>query len=739
MAAKPFDDYNPVNTVAPETSTPNDYLNVRANPNDFGAQVGGAVEKAGQVGQQLGEKTTDLAIQQQGMINETLATNAESKYLAAQGALTGKFKSMTGLEAVSALPQYTSDIQGLRDQFRNNLPAGANRAFDLLAIRHEGYALGDANNYAATQIKQASNESNTALISQSVLSAGHPQVATDPARFGSTLGDIKAASAAMLDQTMPGLQHDPDTGAVTFASTPEGQSLKADYQNKLNHNIGLAYESRFKTLGSQNPQAAQQEFDAIKDSIPRDSQVRIQASLEPQVTNQHTDTATGLTLNQADAAHRTTLLSPPKPVADVADAIHMQESGGKASSVTSVDGAVGGYQITPGTFAQYAHPGEDINNPKDNAAVGQRIIDNLKQKYPDDPARVATAYFSGPGNVAPAGSQTPYIHDYTDGNGKSVSSYVKNVVDRMGGNQTPAQAGKTYATNPDGSPLSQADYYASHRDQILANGDAMAEQQSPGNLQLRNQVRERLTNQMNAAISSQSAQYKQDNSYIQKGITGDLSKGEPPRTYSELRALPGMADVLDRSAVHSPEFTRNLDTSIQKMQRENSVTNSPNFYDTMQRVLDPDANPQGGIKDEDHLARLLGRNNETGISAKDYGDGKQALGFSDAKKTFLSDSMKQVAEANGNTDGLGTQRAAQYYQFANKMWDEAIAKGASEQDLTDSDSKDYLGRFVPIYSASKEMQIKNAAQTMRKTATVAEAAPRQAGETPEQYLSRAGL
>jgi hypothetical protein len=112
-------------------------------------------------------------------------------------------------------------------------------------------------------------------------------------------------------------------------------------------------------------------------------------------------------------------------------AIMGQESGNNPNSPPSVDGAVGQAQIEPATFKQYAKDGESINNPDDNLAVGKRIIDDHYSKYDGDPARTAVAYFSGPGNVAPADSPVPYKHDYKDGNGKSVSSYVADVQKRL--------------------------------------------------------------------------------------------------------------------------------------------------------------------------------------------------------------------------------------------------------------------------------------------------------------------
>lgn len=114
-------------------------------------------------------------------------------------------------------------------------------------------------------------------------------------------------------------------------------------------------------------------------------------------------------------------------------AILGQESGNRSNIGNSTDGAVGPGQILPETFAAYAKPGERIDNPDDNRAVNARILADYSQRYNGDPARIAVAYFSGPGNVAPAGSPTPYLRDAKDGNGKSTSSYVSDVLGRLGG------------------------------------------------------------------------------------------------------------------------------------------------------------------------------------------------------------------------------------------------------------------------------------------------------------------
>lgn len=119
------------------------------------------------------------------------------------------------------------------------------------------------------------------------------------------------------------------------------------------------------------------------------------------------------------------------PLAMTIKAIYGQESGSGANTATSVTGARGGMQIQPATFAQYAKPGENIDNPAHNMAVGQRIIADLWQKSGGDPARVAVGYFSGPGNIAPPDSPTPWIRNAADPTGKTVSSYVGDVLKRI--------------------------------------------------------------------------------------------------------------------------------------------------------------------------------------------------------------------------------------------------------------------------------------------------------------------
>lgn len=100
------------------------------------------------------------------------------------------------------------------------------------------------------------------------------------------------------------------------------------------------------------------------------------------------------------------------------------ESSNGTNAKTSVDGAMGPGQVMPGTFKQFAKPGEDIQNPDHNLAVAARYIKFLGEKTGDDPRKMAVGYLSGAGNINTKGGDTPWIEDRKDGLGTTVSEYV---------------------------------------------------------------------------------------------------------------------------------------------------------------------------------------------------------------------------------------------------------------------------------------------------------------------------
>lgn len=112
-------------------------------------------------------------------------------------------------------------------------------------------------------------------------------------------------------------------------------------------------------------------------------------------------------------------------------AIYGQESSGGRNTGMSPDRAFGPMQVIEPTFNRFAQAGERWTNQTDNYNVGQRMIDQFALQYGGDPGRIATAYFSGEGNVAPPGSPLPYRRNPSDSLGTSTASYVGSIFRRL--------------------------------------------------------------------------------------------------------------------------------------------------------------------------------------------------------------------------------------------------------------------------------------------------------------------
>ena len=71
--------------------------------------------------------------------------------------------------------------------------------------------------------------------------------------------------------------------------------------------------------------------------------------------------------------------------ADFARSIYQQESGSGRNAKTSNQGAVGGMQIIPSTFATVADKGWNISDPVQNARAGIRYAKQMFDRANGDP------------------------------------------------------------------------------------------------------------------------------------------------------------------------------------------------------------------------------------------------------------------------------------------------------------------------------------------------------------------
>ena len=667
-------------SVAPTGAT-NAKMTEQASPADFGAAIGQGVSKVGEV-------AANLTNEYGGMVNATLANDAESNLAQKIGKIKGDFMSKTGLDAYNSYGAYQAAIEQAYHDNKAGLTLGAGQAYMTQSRRMVDNHLADGGSYAATQLKEAHRDSYSNIANTDMQALLDPNTAADPQRSQYHLDSLKYVAQAQMDADHPGLKTDPKTGEVGFdESTPAGQSLKANYQQRLDTYLAQGYVNRYDTLAKSDVFGAYSAYQKDRDNIPKAGQVALDASFAPRLMDAHTQIANGNTLGDASRDHFDALTDPSKS----AISWTMQHEGGYVSN----DSGKG-----PTNFGinQESNPGVDVSSltqdqaakimhdkywngigaDKMNPQMGAVAFDTAVNMGVDKAKNLVSQANGDPQKLIDL-RRAEYQRLATE-NPDKYGQYLPAWNKRLDDLQVATEGKKTYATNENGAPLSLPDYYRLHSVDILAKGDAYAEQQMPGDLALKRAVRESLSNAMQKAISNQSAQYMMDNKNVMKAINGDLTKGNPPSTEAELRAIPGVSSLLDRVATQDPKFSETVPTLIGKVARRNDVTNSPNGYDTITRVLQPqDDDHPNHIKNQNQLDSLLGKTDGTGINAKDYNDAKPATELPTEIKEPLLKHMQEIASANGNVDGKGEQRAVQWYNQAMTVYKRNEALGDKKE------------------------------------------------------------
>ena len=286
---------------------------------------------------------------------------------------------------------------------------------------------------AAAEWKQRSLENLPPAVAQHVerqlahyIPNLYRQVAVDANQR--SIGNLRSGAAGTMGEAAQGiagardepqlLTHVQSLKQTIAGNVRAGVFTEAEARGLFSKSIAQAITIRAAGGDPNAASAAQSLLDRFKGEMDAGDVASLATGLRGPLERQQGETAATNNIRAAT------------PPSGIAAAIMAQESGGR-DGLVSVDGARGRMQIMPGTWAQYAQPGEKIDNPADNQAVGQRIIADLSTKAGGDPARIAVGYFSGPGNIAPPGSPTPWKEDRRDGNGKSTSAYVGEVLARL--------------------------------------------------------------------------------------------------------------------------------------------------------------------------------------------------------------------------------------------------------------------------------------------------------------------
>ena len=704
---KPDVQYSGVPTVSPEAGNTLPQLNVHATPNDFGAQVGQAEEKLGQTGQHVAEEQGQIELQKQGMINETLATNAETQHITNLGEIQSKYKSTEGLAAApgsDAYNQAINDATNSRQAIRDSLPnPAAQRSFDMLARRHESNAILDINNYAAGQIKQANLKSFQDGTSVAVSRASDPDVAANDGRFNEIQADVNHFLAGQLQlQGWPVKDSSGPSGAPTFTDDVNGQRAKIVYNQLYDASMGAAWENRIRSLAenpqSGNVQAAYQVFKQNKDNIPSSTYQKIDAYFTPKLRDIADTTIASDAVLQADQGY------------------HGAVTGTAQSTSSAPPANVGNVKRADGTWAQPA-------TPSDGAALVVKTLQS--DRYAGKTlAEIGPIWSNGDSNWAKnvsAASGIPLDSKPDLTNPQVLGTLVRGInVAEKGKSDLASQAdidtgiqaalgGKEIATGTTASTapkqaVSQADYYRTNYEQIVEQARQTAMKAHPDDPLFVQTAVARVEQHLGRAITDQERAYKVDADAVQTALFGQ----NKPKTVDELEAIsPDVKAAWQRLQVNEPFKAQAIENVLTHNAR-GADKDQANYGDKIYDVIQGIANHS--IKDVSELNAMLGK----GLTVAGVTHGTQLLqgkGDVDAETrtrqesaalAVAKDQLSFEDETHFIKDPEGMTRFNGYFvpAFVKALKGARAAGVPDEESLSLASPKNIIKPLVDMYKRS---------------------------------------
>lgn len=686
--------------ASPDTITrPEPRFDAHASP----SPVGQSLEKAGGQLEQVGNEATALAVQHQGMINETLSTDAETQQLLPKlGELTGKYRSQEGLAAVSLLPQYTKDANDLFAQIRSSLPAGAAKSFDMMSQRHIASAISDANGYASQQIKAADKQSAVSLTQTAATRAGDLSVATNDQRFGETMGDIHHGIARQMQNEGwmegTGAQQSPD-GTLTFDGSENGQKAKAVYQDLVDKTTGIAWENRLHSLSDQNTLSAYNVFKQNRDQIPGEAQVKLDAYFTPKVRSAEAKNVADNVLNTVNSQYTTDLksgaLSNPNNLGNVKT---QQGATNNTPDFVVPASATDGAALAASNIRKPIYQGLTLDQigHKWTATGADDWVKNVSAASGIDPKTVP--------NLNDPGTLQKLL--------TGIATAEKSPQDRALFTPAVIQQGVQQALNGNASkaPLvtSQADYYRANYQQIVDSSLSQAQASHPDDPEYQQTVRAHVEQRMNDAIRQQELSYKADNDMVLQAFTGALSKdGKRPTSIAEMTAInPTVKQSWDRMQINNPLAAENIENKIMTQNASSKDTKEYGaaYWDLFKGVHN------GTITDISQVYGHMGADGDLSMAGMkqlqdelkgDKDDGKlREQTFKTVRTLFMgSHDNMNIAYPEGEQD------YAHAMTLMYKAEKDAQSRGVSKSDMYDPSNKEWIGNVAKPLAKNLEQRM----------------------------------
>jgi len=631
-------------SVNPEVSAPNVTQNVEPKA------AAGAVA--------LGQGATDLS----KVFGQVQVNDVTNNVMAQARAITDHYQSLSGQDALHAQASTQAALNKVFADGANQLSTTDqsiqyNQTTRTYQDRYFGGMI-------AQHAAQAGRDYATA-VNNSSFQNGLDTIAANPNNPDAFQLGLNLASGAKVKQ----LQLEGNAGDPNLMKQAVTEATQA------------AWLSRIQAVGAQDPAGALNLADQNQ-ALLGDKYYQVRDTLRERADQQNGVAAGQIALGQTANATppgptpsgqtATTTASAPAPQASSTQVwgaiLGNESSGGNINAPTSATGAVGPGQVEPATFEANAKPGEVINNKADNLAVSRRLVQQYYKQYNGDPARVAVAYYSGPGNVAPAGSATPYINNVTpSGGGPSVAQYVNNALAKLQPGSPQDAKAAAYSNILDNPNLTPA-----AREHALEYVNQTISAQ---------QISAQATAQQQDLASQQAA-----NNYttqILESVSG--GKGLPANLTQSIAADPNLkADA--KMAL--------FDYTLRVTGNEKAIGYGPGYMDAYNKILSPYGTP-GKITDATTILQMAGPGGPITPT------GAQAL-------------IQTLSQSQSGIDGAGIANAkASVLNYAkSKLSFDGTSIPGGFQLKDPNGERAFDATFVPQFEASYNAWVKSGKDPM---------------------------
>ena len=298
-----------------------------------------------------------------------------------------------------------------------------------------------ARNQAEFDLKEADRqwmEDNAGVINQARLKAG----AGGATAMNQELANIQGITPARLNAILTGNMNYADQANRLATSIEQGDQAARLNRRSNDQYIGTQEGNRlfieqvrngfFDNTDGTAVDRVNNYINILPPGIAKDTFIARAAEQYPGMVKAQTTAVTTPTGKLAAN------IPPGQMASAVGNAIFQQESnGGKAdTSFVNSSNVTGPMQIMESTFNGMKKDGlipadYDWKNPAHNKDAGFKLVASYAQKYNNDPAKIAAAYYGGPGAVNADGSINRDWRDKKNPKAPTVGEYVDSVIGRM--------------------------------------------------------------------------------------------------------------------------------------------------------------------------------------------------------------------------------------------------------------------------------------------------------------------